>query len=177
MPWKNGGGVAHDIIAEPRDAGYDSFAWRLSAAEVTRAGPFSLFPEIDRSMAILSGEGLVLEGVPGRPMALTPRTEPFAFPGDVPVTASLLGGPVFNMNLMTRRTHHAQAMNRLVLTGTVMLEPVPVCLIHLEEGAASVTDAGGNHLLQSGDTALCTHHATVVGQGARLLVMHVMARS
>jgi uncharacterized protein len=176
MPWKNGGGVAHDIVAEPPEAGYDSFIWRLSAAEVTRDGPFSLFPDIDRTMAILSGEGLELTGVLGEPMVLRCQTAPFAFPGDVAVTARLIGGPVTNMNLMSRRTEVTQAMHRVTLTGRLDLAADPVTLVHLERGRASLEDADGAVELHAGDTAVLRQPAALTGQKARVLVMEISAR-
>ena len=42
QPWKNGGGVTHEIVRWPGgDGPYDI---RVSLAQVTRSGPFSRFP-------------------------------------------------------------------------------------------------------------------------------------
>ena len=35
-PWKNGGGVTREIAAYPHGAGFDTFIWRVSLADVTR---------------------------------------------------------------------------------------------------------------------------------------------
>ena len=60
MPWKNGGGVTTEIAVFPANAGLEDFEWRLSMATVASDGPFSLFAGIDRTLAVLEGEGLVL---------------------------------------------------------------------------------------------------------------------
>jgi hypothetical protein len=104
MPWKNGGGETTEIAASPEGAGLDAFDWRVSMARVDGDGPFSLFPGIDRTLAILDGEGLRL-AIEGRdPVELTRATAPLAFPADAPTGSILLGGPVTDLNVMTRRT-------------------------------------------------------------------------
>lgn len=101
-PWKNGGGVTTDVMVRPDTAGLDAFIARISIAEVAISGPFSLFPGIDRSTAILAGEGLDLTIV-GHRVRLGPEDEPLAYPGDVAAAAELIGGPVLDLNVMTRR--------------------------------------------------------------------------
>lgn len=60
MPWKNGGGETVEIAVFPTNAGVDAFDWRISIATVATNGPFSIFPGIDRTLSILSGEGMTL---------------------------------------------------------------------------------------------------------------------
>jgi len=45
QPWKNGGGVTHEIIRWPDSDAYDV---RISLAEDRVAGPFSQFPGYQR---------------------------------------------------------------------------------------------------------------------------------
>ncbi|HWV09358.1 MAG TPA: HutD family protein, partial [Pseudomonas sp.] len=59
-PWKNGGGETRELAIEPAGAALDEFEWRISSARVTAPGGFSSFPGIDRSLAILNGDGLGL---------------------------------------------------------------------------------------------------------------------
>ena len=66
MPWKNGRGETVEIAISPDGAGIDDFDWRLSMARVETDGPFSLFAGIDRTLAVLEGEGIFLNVVPGR---------------------------------------------------------------------------------------------------------------
>jgi len=113
MPWKNGGGETVEVIVHPEGASLSDFGWRVSMASVASDGPFSVFPGIDRTLAVLSGDGMALsiEGLGDR--LLTPQSAPLPFPADAPTTARLAGGPITDLNVMTRRgafrhtlTHH-----------------------------------------------------------------------
>ena len=68
-PWKNGGGTTVEIAVFPAGAGFDGFDWRLSMADVVADGPFSAFPDIDRTLVLIDGPGLVLD-VAGEPHRL-----------------------------------------------------------------------------------------------------------
>jgi uncharacterized protein len=102
-PWKNGGGRTTEIVVSPEGAGFDDFDWRLSVAEVASDGPFSLFPGIDRTLTLIEGNGLAMAIENHEPVTLTTTSAPLAFPGDVPITATLVGGPIRDFNVMTRR--------------------------------------------------------------------------
>jgi environmental stress-induced protein Ves len=80
----------------------DDFLWRVSIAEVRVAGPFSRFPGIDRTLAILDGRlELAIPGV--RPVILSGETDPLAFAGEVNVVGAPVGSAVIDLNAMTRR--------------------------------------------------------------------------
>lgn len=101
-PWKNGAGVTREIAAFPPGADLGTFHWRVSMATVSAGGPFSLFPGVDRILSVLEGE-LVLDMEDRRTVRLDPGSDPFAFPGDVPVSAQAPPCPVVDLNVMTRR--------------------------------------------------------------------------
>lgn len=106
--WKNGRGVAHQIAAEPAEAGYDEFDWQVSRPEITQDGPFSSFPGLDRQFMLVSGAGLTLRlRGPADGVALDRRIdrplEAFAFRGDWDTECVLIDGPVQVFNVMTRR--------------------------------------------------------------------------
>lgn len=103
MPWKNGGGSTTEVAIAPEGAGLDGFDWRISMATVAADGPFSSFPGVDRTLAILDGRGLVLHGLAGGPVRLERASEPLAFPADAAVSATLVDGPITDLNVMTRR--------------------------------------------------------------------------
>lgn len=103
MPWKNGGGETVELLAHPAGAGLDGFDWRVSMARVAVDGPFSAFPGVDRTLTVLDGEGLELALAGRDPVRLTPASPPFPFAADVPCAGRLLGGPVTDLNVMTRR--------------------------------------------------------------------------
>lgn len=121
QPWKNGAGVTREVAAFPPRSGLESFDWRVSIAEVTEDGPFSLFPGVDRTLIVLSGEGVALE-VAGRSSRLRPGEAPYSFPGDQPTGCALLGGPVTDLNIMTRRGEIAHTVTGISVTQTITVE-------------------------------------------------------
>ncbi|MDE2427746.1 MAG: HutD family protein [Burkholderiales bacterium] len=117
MPWKNGGGSTTELAIFPPGAGLDNFVWRLSTAQVDVDGPFSHFPQIDRTLAILKGDGLVLHsgGEQQRPkeIFLQQDSPPYIFAGETSIRAELTGGTVIDLNMMTRRDVCTHFMQRL----------------------------------------------------------------
>jgi environmental stress-induced protein Ves len=80
MPWKNGGGHTLEVATHPAGADVASFEWRVSVADITRDGPFSTFPGIDRTLVLLAGRGMRLAGG-GDPLELRAPFEPVTFAG------------------------------------------------------------------------------------------------
>lgn len=101
-PWKNGGGSTREILCWARGADMHGFDWRVSVAHIAAPGPFSPFPGVDRTIVLLDGDGVWLEGE-GVRHRLETRYDPFAFSGDVPLRCELLGGPSTDFNVMARR--------------------------------------------------------------------------
>ncbi|MFD9789832.1 HutD family protein [Streptomyces sp. NPDC059070] len=108
--WRNGGGATREIASRP--AGADDFGWRASVADIGRGGPFSEFPGVDRTLTLLSGDGVRLRcpGVFDR--LLTGVGEPFGFSGDLALDAELPSGPCRVLNLMVRRGRWTARVDR-----------------------------------------------------------------
>ena len=112
VPWKNGGGITYEVAAWPPGADFDSFDWRVSMAEVRSDGPFSVFPDVDRILAVLQGRMRLC--VQGRaPVLLSHRTPHAAFAGDTPTTAKVEAGPILDLNVMARRGRIRPTLDRL----------------------------------------------------------------
>jgi hypothetical protein len=111
MSWKNGSGTTREVLKFPPASTIDSFDWRISLAAVAASGPFSLFPEIDRTMIVTDGHGIELDDGKGC-VALRPADEPFCFPGEVPYRGTLIDGPIGDLNVMTRRTRYSHSLRR-----------------------------------------------------------------
>lgn len=103
MPWKNGKGETVEIAVFPHDATVNDFDWRISMAAVVEDGPFSLFEDVDRTLSVLSGEGIVLSVEGQADVILRQKTLPHAFPADVPTQSRLLADAITDLNVMTRR--------------------------------------------------------------------------
>ncbi len=106
--WANGGGITRQVAAGAAEATtFGSGArgakwdWRISIAEVAKAGPFSVLPGIDRILTIIDGELIALT-VDGAEQALE-KFRPFRFSGDSTTSATLPTGSLTDLNLMTRR--------------------------------------------------------------------------
>jgi len=123
MPWKNGGGTTTEIAVSPDGAGLDAFDWRISMARVETSGPFSSFAGIDRTLSVLEGEGIVLDIAGRSPSRLTAASAPLSFPGDVPTGATLIGGPITDLNVMTRRGRMNHAVERVLISNDLSIEP------------------------------------------------------
>lgn len=113
MPWKNGGGVTTEIAVHPERAPITAFDWRVSLASVASDGPFSQFPDVDRTISVLDGEGMRLKVGDAPAQTLTPASDPLTFPADIESSAELTGGPIHDLNVMTRRHRWRHSVARV----------------------------------------------------------------
>jgi environmental stress-induced protein Ves len=122
MPWKNGGGTTTEIAVSPAGASIEDFDWRLSMARVAGCGPFSIFPGVDRTLAVLEGDGieLMIEGM--APATVSTASQPLAFPADAATHAALISGEITDLNIMTRRGRFSHQMQRLMITGSTEID-------------------------------------------------------
>jgi uncharacterized protein len=133
-PWKNGGGTTRDILVSPPGASLDEFDWRLSLAQVDRAGPFSRFDNVDRTLVLLSGTMTLHE--PDRRIELV-RGEPVEFPGERGIEATLSGGATLDFNVMTRRGRVTHSVRREIFSTRTNVEAThgsTIVLFALEDG-------------------------------------------
>ncbi|NDI86890.1 HutD/Ves family protein [Undibacterium crateris] len=167
MPWKNGGGSTTELAVFPEQAGLDQFIWRLSTASVSSAGPFSHFARIDRTLAVLSGQGLIMhcdsESQHAASVTLTRASQPYRFAGETPVFAELLEGEtVLDLNMMTRRdacTHHMQRLG--AGQHAIEAQDAQQVLLFCAQGEARLDNGS---LLQASDLCLFeenTEHAGI----------------
>jgi uncharacterized protein len=180
MPWKNGGGTTTELATFPPSASLAHFVWRLSCAEVRVAGPFSAFPRIDRSLAVLSGVGLILHADESKQsnlsaslalsVRLDQRSLPYRFMGELPIFAELLepDSPVIDLNLMTRREVCQHYMQRLEAgTHFIAASDAQQLLLYCAKGNAIVQ---GQENLQAGDLLLLDEEQAATGIRAQIEV-------
>ncbi len=101
-PWKNGGGETAEIICVPANAGFDDFDWRISTAKVSRSGPFSRFPGVERVLTVIEDGAMLLRFDDGITIEAHPHSGPHRFSGDVACEAELTGDELLDLNLMVR---------------------------------------------------------------------------
>lgn len=136
-PWKNGGGSTTEIAIAPAGASFDKFDWRISLATIAASGPFSVFPEVDRTLALVDGPGVTLDiGDEGR-FVLSEDDPIVEFAGESAVMATLAGGATTDFNVMTRRSRCHHRLGKRVLEGASEFAPRgDVTILFLAEGDA-----------------------------------------
>ncbi|MEP7207872.1 MAG: HutD family protein [Casimicrobiaceae bacterium] len=147
MPWKNGGGVTHEIAIDPADAGIDGrpFDWRLSLAELAGSNDFSRFPGIDRTLVLLSGGPVTLHIDTSPPRRLQPL-DTVAFRGESSVRCTLEGSRARDLNVMVARSRlHADVEVLRLRSGARHVHAVDgaaVVLVHVATGLLAVKVEG-----------------------------------
>jgi uncharacterized protein len=153
MPWKNGGGETTEIAIAPAGASLNDFNWRISMARIDSAGPFSTFPAVDRTLSVIAGEGLDLTFADGRVAHLDRDSAPFVFAADAPVEATLVGGPIKDLNVMTRRGLFRHRVAHFRANDTLALPVRSEIMLVLVDGAlATFRTPQGTADVATGDT-------------------------
>ena len=172
--WKNGGGSTTTIAVEPAHASLDDFDWRVSIATIDRDGPFSLFPGIDRSLALVEGAGLELD-IAGRRVVL--GEDPLSFEGELAVSATLRDGSTTDLNVMTRRSQFWHTLDRVHVSGTVEVTQGALAVVFVVGGARVSIEGGGEHVdLAPRDTAIVASACRLRAPDAQVLVATLTAR-
>jgi environmental stress-induced protein Ves len=144
----------------PPGASLNAFDWRVSIADVERSGPFSLFPGIDRQLAMLKGR--VALSIAGRAtVELFADSPPIAFPGDVVVAASVIGGPATDLNVMTRRSVFRATMTRRKLEGVVASNQTTRTTLVFPLATTTITHGAEQVSLEKGDALLAEQPTTI----------------
>jgi environmental stress-induced protein Ves len=141
MPWANGLGTTHEIAIDPAPGASGApFAWRLSMADLSGPGPFSVLPGVDRILVLLAGDGVVLH-VDGRSPAPLGRHDAIAFPGDAPTHLEMPPGTGRDLNLMWDRERATGAVDVLGPGARLALD-APVAFAVALGGPATVAVDG-----------------------------------
>ena len=154
MAWKNGGGETIEIAVYPPAADLGTFDWRVSMASVAHDGPFSMFEGIDRTLAVLEGDGLELTIAGLGDRCLTVGSEPLPFPADATTRARLLGGPITDLNVMTRRARCRHRVERRVISAFANLELASDWTLLVAMGECRLTEGTQSVSMRRGDAAL-----------------------
>ncbi|MGF9759716.1 HutD family protein [Microvirga sp. 0TCS3.31] len=172
LPWKNGGGTTAEVAAFPEGAGFDSFGWRISMADVASDGPFSVFPGIDRTLIVVEGVGIELD-VEGVDFRLDKASPKLTFSGDDITTGRLLSGPIRDLNVMTRRGQFRHR-TRFVQSGVALLaEETTTAFLVALDGSFDVTLDSTIHSLQVLDTLILEATQDLIqlsGSGRAILI-------
>jgi hypothetical protein len=172
VPWKNGGGTTAEVAAFPEGSSFETFGWRISMADVASDGPFSVFPDIDRTLIVVEGDGIELD-VEGIAYRLDRASPKLSFSGDDSTTGRLLAGPIRDLNVMTRRGHFRHR-TRFVESGVALLaEETCAAFLLALDGPFDVTLDSAIHSLHVLDTLMLEATQELIllsGSGRAILV-------
>ena len=135
LPWKNGGGSTTTIAVGPPEANLENFEWRVSLATIAEDGPFSSFPGVDRTLALVDGHGMTLD-IDGSERVILCESGPvLAFDGESQVVAKLNRGPTTDFNVMTRSDCCYHQFGRRRLSGkSTFVARADLTVLFLAEG-------------------------------------------
>lgn len=96
MPWKNGGGETLELYKEEL---YGKLQFRISIATVKTSGPFSQFPEINRYLTLLEGNGFQLQ-FDHKKEVIDQPLQWLSFDGNDNIQCDLISDPCLDFNIM-----------------------------------------------------------------------------
>jgi uncharacterized protein len=152
--WKNGGGLTREVFVQWNDANQTAWDWRISMADVLASGPFSQFPGIDRSIAVLEGRGLRLTFPPEQAVILDLSSQPFAFAGEADVMCEAIRGPTLDLNVMTLRKAFRHSLRKFHCTQTTTYDLETGWNALVANTALAIYDKGRQFGLQRLDAAV-----------------------
>lgn len=150
VPWKNGGGLTREVISDTGDNAGAGFLWRVSIATIGKDGPFSEFTGIDRTIALMQGDPVLLRS-DKQEMLLAKDGDPYAFSGELPITATITGTETTNLNVMTRRGYCRHSLTRLQHDENILIEGESDETIIIFNGPAVARLAAGDFAAQQFD--------------------------
>lgn len=109
-PWSNGGGVTRPVASREMDG---KVLWRISAADITRDGPFSRFDGLDREAVLIDGGCVRLQGDKAV-LTMSRVGDRVRFAGEAAVDAELERPFSQLWNVMTARSY---ASSEIVVSG------------------------------------------------------------
>ncbi len=156
-PWRNGGGVTHEAIRVP-PAG-DPFRWRVSVAHIDASGPFSHYPDYNRKMVLLQGNGVELRFGGGVQKTLREVGDLMEFDGALSTHCELLKGPCVDLNLIvSKRDSVAVRVERFIESLPVGAARDEATLIFAVDRRVSLAiNSGKTVTLEPWDLAVLSH--------------------
>jgi environmental stress-induced protein Ves len=146
MPWANGRGTSFEIASDRNESG--EWTWRLAMAPVNEDGAFSRIECVNRFLAVVQGNGMLLS-VDRKKLQCQPM-QVVRFRGDAITDAVLTDGPITDINLMIRRK---EADGEMAIFSDAQL------LI----GASIVVAVGGSAQVKCGDSIIdLERHDTIL---------------
>jgi uncharacterized protein len=153
VPWRNGGGLTREIGVLNCAHSPSDILWRVSAATVVADGQFSRFDGIDRSIAVLAGNGLILRSSTDQ-VTLTTDSAPHSFRGETGIYAHNVDGPTIDLNVMTQRGRFVHSMSRLIVDQPMTILTQADVTMLVFGGEVGISAGGASIFAREGDALL-----------------------
>jgi|TARA_X000001388_G_C2234513_1_gene124694 environmental stress-induced protein Ves len=111
--WKNGRGTTLELFNAKADSWTDLASGRITIAEISSDGPFSVFPNTDRTTTLIEGQGLTLHIGEEKAVSLQESFDSFSYPGGKDIKAFLQSDKVRVLNVFTDSTLYAHNVDIL----------------------------------------------------------------
>jgi environmental stress-induced protein Ves len=122
-------------------------------AQVTSDGAFSSFPGIDRTLLVIDGAGIDLSVAGYEPVRID-RSTIHCFPGDQQTSATLIDGPITDLNVMSRRGIVSQRVRRINVMKRQDFIVSAQTFLFVERGTATIRSASTVDSLSACDALL-----------------------
>ena len=179
VPWKNGLGTTLEIATDAAEPG-GPWSWRLSLADVPSRAPFSMFPGVDRHLAVLDGAGMTFQRVEKRaaeaahtPIAIPREGRAFEFAGEESCIGEPIGPHVRDVNLMLDRRRWRGSLEILrTASERSVATDADLTLVFAAQGTCFLSDETKHEslTLSAGSTVLLEGHATIVASSGTFIV-------
>jgi len=188
LPWKNGRGVTVELMILPKGANFASgtFSFRVSCASVQENGPFSQFPEHNRVLVVVHGNGLKISHDQGKSFIEVKPLEPYMFDGEWDTRCELVDGPIKDFNVFYKKNsgwNPKVAVLQLTADGSphlvvpnsflhVLTGEIDVTLFHTNEGSLPERQNSRVKVSQEMSVCLCKQAHITCGSGATVVVVN-----
>mgnify|MGYP000159079004 CR=1 FL=1 len=136
MPWKNGLGITYEIVQDRlnKDGNHslDDFGYRISMADVTSNGAFSLFNHKARLLAVIDGAGMHLNIDKHHDMTVK-TFDVIVFDGASEVDSRLIDGAIRDLNVIYDPQRFDANLQWLARPQTVNSQADTVVVLSLED--------------------------------------------
>ncbi|WP_111637732.1 HutD/Ves family protein [Marinomonas shanghaiensis] len=173
MPWKNGLGETLEIQRHEDESG---LRFRISQASVVEDGVFSDFSGLNRTLVLLSGEGMTLEHKSETGCQINKLDSPLdiaRFSGGDTTYATLKNGKIEDLNIMVRdddtqaRVQACTAPCSIIFADTDTL----FCGFYASEGSVIEMENANTAAIKAHSMAVFSQNAkTTLTQGRGVLV-------
>lgn len=142
MHWKNGGGVTKQLLMEPEGANLEEgFKWRISLSEICCDGPFSFFPDCQRTTLLLEGNGCELSFSNHGGKRLEKLFDSVSFSGDWQTNMTLNHGPCRDFNVISAKgVQHRLSILRP--EPRAIIPKAPITILFCARGSAKIAPTG-----------------------------------